>query len=212
MSIEKYVINIGREYGAGGLKIAEKLSQCLGINYYDKNIIEIAAKKSGLGKEFFEHAGEKKVPGFIGDLSGWLTSVLGGGYYGDNLLLDESLFKIQSDIIKQLARKESCIFVGRCADYILRENPRCINIFICADMEDRIKSIAEGQKDGIEKVREKIEKTDKQRAKYYNFYSNKIWGAASSYHMCINSSLLGIDATAEFIHSFASKKLDIKNC
>jgi cytidylate kinase len=209
MNSEKFVINIGRQYGAGGLKAAEILSKSLGINYYDKNLIKIAAKKSGFCKEFFENMDEKKASGFAGDLSGLLTSVFGGGYYGDNLLLNESLFKIQSDIIKQLARKEPCIFVGRCADYILRENPKSINVFICADIEDRIKSVCEEQKEGIETAREKIEKNDKQRAKYYNFYSNKIWGAASSYHLCLNSSVLGIEKTAEIIQAFAEKKLGI---
>ena len=203
----KYVINIGRQYGAGGLKIAEILAELLGINYYDKNLIDIAAKKSGIGKEFFENSGEEKKTGLIGDLSGWFISSLSGGYHGDNLLLSESLFKIQSDIIKQITRKESCVFIGRCADYILRENPRCVNIFICADIEDRVKNIFELQKEESKDIRAKIERIDKHRAKYYNFYSNKSWGAASSYHLCVNSSVLGLEATAKFIYDFAAAKL-----
>ena len=206
---EKYVITIGRQFGAGGLQIAEKLSQKLAINYYDKNLIEIAAKKSGLGKEFFEKSEEKSPLGILGDLSGALANIFVGGYYGDSMLINDALFKIQSDIIKQLARKESCIFVGRCADYVLRDQPRRIDIFVCANMEDRIKRSAPQQKEESKNLREKIEKTDKQRAKYYNFYSGKIWGAADSYHLCVNSSVLGIDATAEYLHSFARKSLTI---
>ena len=203
---KKYVITVGRQFGSGGLEIAERLSKKFGINYYDKNFIEIAAKKSGLDKELFEKSDEKPPAGILGNLSGFLTNAINGGYYGENFLLNDSVFKIQSDIIRQLARKEPCIFVGRCADYVLREYPYRLDVFVCADIEDRIKNILQRQKEEIKNIRKEAENIDKQRAKYYNFYSGKVWGAAGSYHLCVNSSVLGMDGTAECIYSFAAKK------
>ena len=204
---KKYVINIGRQYGSGGLKIAQKLSKILGINYYDKKLIEIAAKKSGLDKDYFEKSEEKIPVGMIGDLSGMGSSIFTAAY-GD-IMLNESVFKIQSDIIRELAGKESCIFVGRCADYVLRENQRTVNIFICADKEERVKNILSYGTENCneDKIRKDIENIDKQRAKYYNFYSNKIWGSPVSYHLCVNSAALGFDGSAEIICDFAKKKL-----
>ena len=209
---EKYVINIGRQYGSGGLKIAQRLSKMLGINYYDKKLLEIAAKKSGISEEHFAKLEEKTPSGVIGDLSGWASSVFTGVYGNDSFLLDESLFKIQSDIIRQIARKESCIFVGRCADYALREHPRAANVFICAGKEERVKNIisAAAETAGEDKIRKAIETTDKQRAKYYNFYSSKTWGLPESYHICLNSAALGVEGCAETIRDFAKRKTGCK--
>lgn len=213
MEKEKFVINIGREYGSGGLKIAQMLSKKLGINYYDKSLIEIAAKKSGISKEVFEQTDEKSIFSLFADISAGVANIFGAGYSNDNCLLNDSLFKIQSDIIKQLARKESCIFVGRCADYVLRDNPRSVNVFVCGNIDDRIERILKDSKDKEktkEKVQKEIEYIDKQRQKYYEFYTNKRWGAVSSYHLCINSSVLGLEKTMEMICHFARMKLKIR--
>ena len=202
---EKYVINIGRQLGSGGRIIGEELAKSMNISFYDKELIGIAAKESGLGKEFFESADEQKRFGFLGNLFGSLFgwgSHIGGEVHPDNYLQKETLFKIQSDVIRQLAEKDSCVFVGRCADYILRDHPRCINIFFSADTDDRVKRIMEyDNKISPEKARDMIERADKQRANYYNYYTGKTWGGASSYHICINTSLLGIEKTTAFVRS-----------
>lgn len=177
-----------------------------GISCYDKELIQIASQESGLGREFFEQADEKKRFSILGGLSG-LQSGLADEGYANNYLCNEYLFKVQSDVIRNLAEKQSCIFVGRCADYILREHPRCVNIFVSADMEDRMQRIAEDQRLSREKAKDLIERTDKKRAGYYNYYSNKIWGMAASYHLCINSSVLGIAGTVEYIRAFTEKVL-----
>lgn len=203
---EKFVINIGRQLGSGGRVIGEKLAAEFGISFYDKELIQIASKESGLGKEFFEKTDEKESHSFFGGLLGLRTNV-NSEIYTNNYLCNETFFKIQSDVIRQLAKKESCVFVGRCADYILREDPRCINVFITANTDDRIKRIAQSHELSVEKAQTLIEKTDKKRAEYYNFYSNKVWGAAESYHLCINSSVLGIDETVTFIRRFIEQKL-----
>ena len=125
-------------------------------------------------------------------------------YYLNN----ETLFKIQSDVIRRLAEKGSCLFVGRCADYVLGNNPRCLNLFISANMNDRVRRIAELQKMTVEKARDYIEKADK-KGRYYNYFSNKEWGAADTYHLCVNSSVLGIEETVAFIRQFAEKRFGL---
>jgi len=195
--MEKFVITIGRQLGSGGKQIGEHLARSLGIACYDKELINLASKESGLGAEFFERADEKSSYSILGHFFGFRSGFIGNS--GANYLCNEMLFKIQSDVIRQIAEKESCIFVGRCADYILRDHPRCLKIFITAETEDRIARLC-----GLEKISDKdaktlIEQADRRRSAYYNYYSNKTWGAAASYDLCINSSILGVEQTAEFI-------------
>jgi cytidylate kinase len=205
---ENYSISIGRQFGSGGREIGEKLAASLGFSFYDKELIELASEKSGLSKEFFEKADEKKSFSFLGGLFGTHNN-LSNEMYPNSILSNETLFKLQSDVISDLAQQQSCIFIGRCADYVLKDHPHCLNIFICADMDDRIKRIIRKQNITENKAAELIEKTDKKRASYYNYYSNKVWGAADSYHLCINSSVLGIDGTVEAIRDFAVKMFKI---
>ena len=203
-----YVITIGRQLGSGGLIIGEKLAAQLGISFYDKELIQIAAQESGLGKEYFEQADEKKSYSIFGGLFG-LRGTIAEEPFSTYYLNNETLFKIQSDVIRKLAEKGSSLFVGRCADYVLAGNPRCLNVFIFADMKDRIKRIAELQKISAEKAGDYIEKADKKRAGYYNYFSNKVWGVAESYHLCVNSSVLGIDGTVNLIHQFSLKRFGL---
>jgi cytidylate kinase len=203
-----YVITVGRQLGSGGRIIGENLAGQLGIAFYDKELIKIASQESGLGKEYFEQADEKKSYSIFGGLFG-LRGTLADEPFSHYYLNNETLFKIQSDVIRDLAEKGPCLFVGRCADYVLKENPRCVNVFISADMNDRIKRVAEVQNISAEKARDFIEKADKQRAGYYNYFSDKVWGAAASYHLCVNSSVLGIDETVNLLRHFAEKKFSL---
>jgi len=203
-----YVITIGRQLGSGGRIIGEKLASQLGISFYDKELIQIASQESGLGKEYFEQADEKKTFSVFGGLFG-LRGTMADEPFLTYYLNNETLFKIQSDVIRRLAEKGSCLFVGRCADYVLGNNPRCLNLFISANMNDRVRRIAELQKMTVEKARDYIEKADKRRAGYYNYFSNKEWGAADTYHLCVNSSVLGIEETVAFIRQFAEKRFGL---
>ena len=187
---EKFVINIGRQLGSGGKAVGERLAERFGIPVYDKRLIKMAAEHSGFGQEFFEKADEKPAKGF-------------------NPLSHDALFKMQSDVIRQLAERESCIFVGRCADYILREHPRCVNIFVSASREDRIERLVRTRRLTPEAAEQLMDSTDEKRADYYNYYSNRTWGAAATYHLCIDSSVLGIDGTAAFAEEFIRKKLNL---
>ena len=212
MSTQQHcVINIGRQFGSGGRLIGEKLAHQLSFSFYDKESINIASKESGLEKEFFEEADEKKRFGLFGGFLGLRSNPLGDEFLY-NYLSNETLFKIQSDVIRGLATKHSAVFVGRCADYILRDHPRCVNIFITADHEDRINRVMERQELPREKVADLLAKTDKKRAGYYNYYTNKLWGVAESYDLCVNSSLLGIDETVNFISRFAKEKFGSDQC
>ncbi len=205
---EKYVINIGRQLGSGGREIGVKLAKELGIAFYDKELIELASQESGLCKEFFEKADEKASQSLIGGLFGTrFPFITEGSMPYSNCLSNDALFKIQSDVIRRLAEEHSCLFVGRCADYILRDNPRCVNVFISASMADRIQRIMTRRNISKDEAEELIEKMDKRRSTYYNYYSYNTWGAAATYHLCIDSSVLGIDGTTAFIKEFAMKKL-----
>ena len=204
---EKYVITIGRQLGSGGKQIGEMLSAKLDIPCYDKELILLASKESGLRTEFFEQADEKSGFSLMGGLFG-LSSYSGGDIYTNNYLCNESLFKIQSDVIRELAGKQPCIFVGRCADYILRNHPNHFSVFISADIKDRIERVAKKDNLSEEKAKALIEQTDKKRAGYYNYYSNKIWGMATSYDLCINSSVFGIEEATDCILRFAEKSFD----
>jgi len=203
-----FYITIGRQLGSGGRAIGEKLAAQLRIAFYDKELIYLASQKSGIGKEFFEEIDEKKTHSIFPSLLGMRTPLI-DDHYASYYLSNETLFKIQSDVIRGLAEKQSCIFVGRCADYTLKDRPNGLNVFISANKEDRIKRVAMLQGLTEQKAKELIEKIDKRRAAYYNYYSDKIWGAASSYHLCVNSSVLGIDETAAFIRRFAEKRFGL---
>lgn len=200
----KFAITIGREFGSGGKEIGEVVAALLGINFYDKKLIEIASQKSGIDKELFEKADESKSFSLVGGLLGLRSSFVDeipSGYF----LSNESLFQIQSDVIRDLASESSALFVGRCADYVLTECTTCFNIFITAPIEDKIARVCSRTDLSPEKANSLIEKIDKKRAAYYNYFSNKKWGEIHSYDFCINSSVLGINGTSEIIVQLAKE-------
>ena len=205
-----YVINLGRQLGSGGKEIGEKLAKELNIAFYDKELIRLASEESGLCKDFFEKADERTQKTFIGALFGNRVPFVGDGAipYG-SCLSNDALFKIQSDVIRGLAENDSCLFVGRCADYILRDHPRCINVFISASKEARIERIMLKNNMNATQAEDLIDKADRKRASYYNYDSYNTWGAAATYHLCIDSSILGIDGTVSFIKEFVKQKLNL---
>ena len=204
---EPFIINIGRSLGSGGRAIGHILAKDIDIAYYDREILNLAAKESGFCAEVFERNDEKNR--FLRTLGNIIPFIGGGATYYDNELSNENLFRIQSEAIRKAAADHSCIFIGRCADYVLRDNPRCVNVFITANMEDRIASVMKWNNCTAEKAQEIIEKGDSERASFYNFYSSGTWGAASTYHLCINSSVLGIEETAVLIKNFVIQKLKL---
>ena len=185
----KIILTIGRQFGSGGREVGQKLAKELGIGYYDKELMALAAKESGLSEEFFEKADEKASSGLA------YAFTMGYSYMGlfppyADVLSNDRLFLYQSDTIRNLAEKGSCVIVGRCADYILRDNPDCLSFFIHNNKENRIQRIIESQNLTVEQAEELMLKTDKSRAAYYNYYTNKEWGVASTYNFSIDVSVL----------------------
>ncbi len=198
--MSNYVITIGREFGSGGMDVGRALSEQLGIKCYDKELLQIAAKESGLCEEIFQNHDEKPTNSFLYSLVMDTYSV--SGYTASSYLdmpLNHKVFLAQFDAIKNLAEKESCIIVGRCADYALSEHKHCLSVFIHADKEFRIQHLKDTYGWTAEKARDMMNKTDKKRASYYNYYSSKKWGDSRSYHLTLDSSQLGIKGCAEMI-------------
>jgi cytidylate kinase len=207
--MDKFVINVGRQLGSGGREISAELAKRLGISYFDKELLTVAAQESGMSKEFFEKADEQASQPLKGGLFGIRFPFYGSALSTMNYLSNDALFQMQSDAIRKLAEEKSCLFIGRCADYILRENPRSVNIFISASLSFRMERIARLEGISPAEAEEMIHRVEKHRAEFYNYYSNKRWGAAESYHLCIDSSVLGIAKTTDFIEEFVRAKLSL---
>ena len=203
------VITIGRQCGSRGKTIGKKVAEALGVKCYDKELLTEAAKHSGLCEELFETHDEKPTNSFLYSLVmdtyslGYTTSA-----YMD-MPINHKIFLAQFDTIKKLADQESCVIVGRCADYALADYPETVSVFICADEADKIERIKELHNVNDAKARDIMIKLDKKRSSYYNYYSNKKWGAAESYNICLDSSLLGIDGTAKAIEQLVELKENI---
>ena len=190
------IFTIGRQYGSGGRLIGKKLAEDLGIPFYDKELLTIAAKESGFCQEIFETHDEKPTSSF-------LYSLVMGGYGSDSMPLNHKLFLAQVETIKKIAKQGPCVIIGRCADYALEEMDNVVNVFIHADMESRVKRVVEEYGDDPKKAEDIISKTDKKRANYYNYYSDKKWGASETYNISIDSGKIGIDNCVELIKAFA---------
>ena len=199
---DKCLITIGRQIGSGGLQVAKLVAAELGIDVYDKNLLMLTAKESGLAPEVFDASDEK--PGALGRFAR-LLGIRGSVYsesqmYSERSVISEDeLFSLQSGMIREIAAKGSGVFVGRAADYVLREDPHMMSVFITADLEDRIARVAERR--GVSDVEADrfIAEAERKRSSYYNYYTFKKWGDSASYDICLNSSLLGVEATAELI-------------
>ena len=197
------IYTIGREFGSGGREVGEKLAAKLGIKLYDKELLQQAAKDSGFCEEIFENHDEKPTNSFLYSLVMDTYSV--SGYSAAPFLdmpLNHKVFLAQFETIKKIAEKESCVIVGRCADYALSDNPDCINIFIHADLDVRIKNVSRNLNITENKARDIINKTDKQRASYSNYYTSKKWGDSKSYNLSLDAGKLGTDNCVEMILKF----------
>lgn len=202
----KSVITIGRQYGSGGREIGQKLAERLGIKCYDNELLDRAAKESGICQELFENHDEKPTNSFLYSLvmdtysMGYASAALSG------MPINHKVFLAQFNAIKKIADEGSCVMVGRCADYALDDYPNRISVFIYGNMDKRIRRIADKYNFTDAKAKDVITKTDKQRASYYNYYTNKRWGDIASYDLCINSSILGIDGTVEILRQFIEER------
>lgn len=202
---ERTVITIGREFGSGGHEIGMKLAEKLGIKCYDKELLELAAKESGLCEELFASQDEKPTNSFLYSLVMDTYSLGYTNSYVDKPI-NHKVFLAQFDAIKKLAERESCVIVGRCADYALEDNPYAVSVFIKASLDERVQRIKRIYELNDSKAADLIQKTDKRRASYYNYYSSKKWGEAKSYNLCIDSGLVGVDGAIDMILKFIELK------
>ena len=203
---DNLVITIGRQAGSGGKKIGELLAKEFGIKCYDKELLAAAAKNSGICQELFESHDERPTNSFLYSL---VMDTYSLGYTSSSYLdmpINHKIFLAQFDAIKQIAESESCVIIGRCADYALAEHKNLLTVFINADEEDRIMRIAETQSISEDKAKDLMIKIDKKRSSYYNYYSNKHWSDSKSYDLCINSSRLGLEGCVKLIKNY----IDIK--
>lgn len=203
----KTVITLGREFGSGGHEIGVTLAKELGIKCYDKELLELAAKESGLCTEVFEHHDEKPTNSFLYSLvmDTYSVGYTGGSTYVD-MPINHKIFLAQFETIKKLAATEPCIIIGRCADYALEDDKDAVSVFIKADMKARTERIMRIKGISENKAADLIYKNDKRRASYYNYYSNKKWGEAKSYDLCLDSSEIGIDGCIQVIKNFIEMK------
>ena len=199
MNTTSSVITIGREYGSGGRLIGQEIARYFGIKCYDKELLDHASSESGICKELFENHDEKPTNSFLYSL---VMDTYSFGYSSGaftEMPMNHKVFLAQFDAIKKLAAEGPCVMVGRCADYALAENKNCFSVFIHADKDYRINRISQKYNKNAKEARDMINKMDKSRSIYYNYYTNKKWGEASGYTLCVDSSRLGISGAAQTI-------------
>ena len=199
MSKTHTIITIGRQFGSGGREIGKRLADELEIEFYDKELLSRAAKDSKICKELFETHDEKPTNSFLYSL---VMDTYSFGYSSSgftDMPMNHKVFLAQFDAIKKLASEGPCVMVGRCADYALAEYKDCFSVFVHADTDWRISRLSQKHNKTAKEAKDMINKTDKSRSSYYNYYTNKKWGAAASYNLCVDSSKLGIDGAAKAI-------------
>lgn len=197
--MDNLIISVGRQLGSGGCEIARMLAKEFDCKFYDSELINMAAEQSGFTPRLFANSDENH--GVLKSVLGSFSARIGrvGSSFYSNSISQESLFQIQSEVIWKAAQDAPCVFVGRCADYILRKNSRLFSVFITADDDVRAGVVSERLGCDVATARKYIVKKEAERASYYNYYTSKCWGASQSYDLCINSSMLGWERTAELI-------------
>ena len=206
MTDKKFVITVGRLFGSGGHDIGKKLAERLGVRFYDKELLLEAAKEAGLNPALFKKADEKLPSFYLSNLS------MNIGFYmhqfSPSASYYDSVQKAICDMIRSAAERESCVIVGRCADYLLRENPRCINVFISASADACAARIAKRMEGiTIDDAKNLAKKENKLRAEYYNFYTDKEWGHSTSYDLCLDSSRLPENDIIDIIIEYIGRRL-----
>ena len=211
MMDNKMIITIGRQYGSAGYEIGKQLAKELDVQIYDKEMLKRAAKESGMCEEIFETHDEKPTSSFLYSLLMDTYSLGCAPSRYTEMPINHKVFLAQFDAIKKIASEAPCVLVGRCADYALEEFDNVINVFIYADMEPRIRRIAQKYNLSNAKAKDIINKTDKKRASYYNYYTNKEWGNAKGYDLCLNSGKLGVDGTVRAILDYIKIREEMKD-
>ena len=203
---KKIIYTIGRQFGSGGREVGKALATKLGIPYYDKELLTLAAKDSGLSEALFHNADEKPTSSLLYSLVMGNYPMASGSLGFNEMPLNDQLFLIQSKTVKKVADQGSCVIIGRCADYILRDDADVLSVFIHAPLEERVKRAVEKYNVEADKAEEVCLKNDKSRANFYNYYSDQKWGMCRTYDLALDSAVLGIDGCVDEIIHFAELK------
>lgn len=197
----KRIITISREFGSGGRTIGRMVAEKLGYCFYDRELVNKVAERSGFSPDFIEESGE-----YASAKSSLLFALATASQYSaDGLSMHDRLYIEQTKIVEELAAEGNCVIVGRCADYILRENPSCLHVFVHADMRSRAIRIVQRYGESDKSPEKRLTEKDQKRRVYYKNYTGRTWGQAQNYHICLDSGVLGIEACADLIVE-ASKK------
>lgn len=205
--MKKFALTIARQYGSGGREIGLTVAEMLGVKAYGRELINIAARESGMSEEILNIADERQPSSLL------YTLAMGSTAFGMpniryDIPINDKLFSVQSDIIRKTADNESAVFIGRCADYVLREDYPTFRVFIYAPLEKRIQRISERNSVSASEAKSLVDKTDKRRANYYNFYTGGKWGRFDNYDLLIDSTILGVEGTARLIADAAKIKFE----
>ena len=205
--MERIIICVGRQLGSGGRIIAKSLAEAFDCKLYDKELLNLAAKESGFSEKFFEQNDEQK--GFLKSLFHMHAPHISDTNFYKSNFSQESLFQFQSDAIRKAAEVGSCVFVGRCADYVLRDKQNIVNIFITADYNERVKAVMARHECDEDTARKILYNKESARASYYNYYTGKKWGNAESYDLCVNTSLLGLSRTEDLLKGYIRQRFNV---
>jgi len=203
---KKTIITISRQFGSGGREVGKKLAEKLGIPFYDKELVAIASEKSGISEDVLEHMDERATNSLLYSLSMGMYGFGPSGRLNPEMPMNDRLFLLQSEIITDAAKEGSCVVVGRCADYLLRDEPDAVHVFLHAHRDKRCERVMQIYDLPIQKAIEMMIKTDKKRASYYNFYTNMKWGNIENYDLSLDTGIIGIDNTVELIAQYVQMR------
>ncbi len=202
MAGKKVVITIGRQYGSGGAETGKKLAEELGINFYDKNILRMNSDESGIKESYFHLADEKAGNRLLYKIISSLTPEKGAPSFGSDLISADNLFRFQSEVIRKLAAEESCVIIGRCADYVLNGLDGLVRVHLFADYDVREARIREKDLYDEREIRKNIKRIDRERRDYYRYYTGRDWDDLDNYDLIINTSKIGVDGAVEMIKHY----------
>lgn len=202
MAEKRVIISIGRQYGSGGAEIGAKLAKELGISFYDKNILRMNSDESGIKESYFYLADERAGNKLLYKIISSMTPEKKAPSFGADLISADNLFRFQSEVIRKLAEAESCVIIGRCADYVLQGTEGLVRVFLYADMESRMNRIAEKGICSKEEASKMVKRMDRERRDYYRYYTGKEWSSIENYDILLNTEKLGIDGTIQAIKNY----------
>lgn len=206
MGDRKLIVTIGRQYGSGGSEIGKRLAEDLGLHCYDKEILRMNSNESGIKESYFHLADERAGNRLLYKIISGLTPEMGAPSFGSHLVSADNLFRFQSEVIRKLAAEESCVIIGRCADYVLEGTKGLVRIFLYADMEDRVERIRSKNLYESGDVVKNIRRIDKERRDYHRYYTGRSWEDVANYDVMLNTSVLGVEGTVEAIKDYIRRR------